>query len=155
MAAAFVAAPGREVYATPMAAWLPLNYDPAVFVGGAELPLCSGGWAPLRELSMLYRGFRAVTGTPGAFFADPVGIVRTREALLASVGEGGPCPVSREGDVAVPLGTPDWSNEHTRTVLMQCARQWVSGGKVRTVAAGVAFERRWPGGGGAEHRRHG
>lgn len=131
MSSSFVHAPRVETGGSAVDVWLRTNWDTAVFTGSDLIATQDGSRHPVKECAVAFRNFRPVTGTPGAYFADPVAVVQYRSGMLTAIE--GPAkyahPVVRKDDVLVPLGTPDWSNAQTRIVLQQSARQWVSGGR--------------------------
>lgn len=130
MAASFVHAPRVDAAGGSAAeAWLRGVWDVAAFGdGGApDMAGADGGPHAVRDVALLFRNFRRVTGAAGAYFADPVAVVRFRDALPATV-FAGPHALARGGDVLVPLGTPVWGDLGARNVLQQCAASWVSGG---------------------------
>jgi hypothetical protein len=131
MSSSFVHAPRVETGGSAVDVWLRANWDTAAFAGSDLIATHDGSRHPVKDCAVVFRNFRSVTGTPGAYFADPVTVVQYRSAMLTAIE--GPTkydhPVVRKGDVLVPLGTPAWSNAQTRVVLQQSARQWVSGAR--------------------------
>lgn len=139
MSSSFVHAPKRYVSGNAVAEWLKVSWDVSSFVGD-EIVATVEGDMPLSKAAVVFRNFRPVTGTPGAYFADPVSIVEYRGAMLTSLSNGTTYPTVRPfssgsggTDVIVPLGTPaEFSHTGaTCSVLMQAARNWVSGGHNR------------------------
>ncbi len=135
MSASFVHAPTIETGGSPVDAWLAYYWDAASFTGDETITTVDGD-LPIKEAAVVFRNFRPVTGTPGAYFADPVGLVAYRPAMHASMDAAQRHAIVRRNDVVVPLGTPSsWTGgdgtDATRTtcVLQQAARQWVSGGR--------------------------
>jgi hypothetical protein len=131
MSSSFVHAPRHDPTGSAVDVWLRANWDSAKFVSADLIATHDGSRHPVKECAVVFRNFRSVTGTPGAYFADPVAVVQYRSAMLTVID--GPAkydhPVVRQNDVLVPLGTPDWACTQTHVVLQQSARQWVSGGR--------------------------
>jgi len=94
-----------------------IDLDGAEFLGEELIPVVS---IPLRQCCLVFRNFEGRR-------AEPVGIFPMREAIRLASGEGD--DFIKPLDVCVPIGLPNLKNEHTLTVLKQCARQWVSGGR--------------------------
>lgn len=116
MSSAFTHRPTTHYGGVPVETWLRTYWDNAVFRG------------PHNKSAVAFRDFKPVHGTPGAYFATPVAIVNFREAEAIAISGSATTTVVKLNDVIVPLGDPDWSNDKTRVVLQQVARQWVSGG---------------------------
>lgn len=142
MSSSFVHAPKTNVTTgTQVDAWLEMTWDKAHFLGD-EMIVTETGSVPLSKAAVVFRNFRSATGTPGAYFADPVSIVEYRGAMLASMSHRFTYPSVRSSDttgltdVVVPLGTPvdipfhtsEESADATLGVLRQAARNWVTGG---------------------------
>lgn len=130
MSSSFVHAP-RSSGGYDVALWLKNNWDTASFSGDDLIAIHDGSRHPIKDCAVVFRNFRTVTGTPGAYFAEPVGVVQYRSAMLTAI-NGAPKyehPIVVKNDVLVPLGVPKWDNAQTRIVLQQSARQWVSGGE--------------------------
>jgi hypothetical protein len=128
MSASFVHAPTHHTTGTGVDEWLKLSWDISTFHGDTVFSTVDGD-IPAREAAVVFRNFRPVTGTPGAYFADPVALVAYRPAMRAAMGATRHTEVC-VNDVVVPLGTPaDWITEASNVVFMQTARQWVSGGR--------------------------
>lgn len=130
MSSSFVHAPRTETGGSAVDAWLRTNWDEAIFTGADLIATNDGSRHPVKECAVVFRNFRSVMGTPGAYFADPIAVVQYRSAMLTAI-EGRDKydhPVVRQNDVLIPLGTPNWNSPTARIVLQQSARQWVSGG---------------------------
>ena len=89
MSSAFVHAPTFEAGGSTVDAWLKHYWDSAVFAGDDLIAIHDGSRHPTKECAVVYRNFRPVTGTPGAYFADPVAIVQYRSGMA----KGGRDPV--------------------------------------------------------------
>ena len=130
MSSSFVHAPTFQTGGSPVDTWLSYYWDSAVFTNTDSIVTHDGTEHAVSECGVVFRNFRPVTGTPGAYFADPIAIVQYRPAMRVAM-DGAPerHAVVRKNDVVVPLGTPDFTNPKTQVVLQQAARQWVSGGR--------------------------
>ena len=134
MSASFVHAPTHHTTSQAVDEWLKATWDIASFAGGDETITTVDGDLPTKEAAVVFRNFRPVTGTAGAYFADPVALVAYRPAMRASMESGVRHAVVRHNDVVVPLGAPStWEdadgNAPTACIFKQAARQWVSGGR--------------------------
>ena len=130
MSSSFVHAPTVQAGGSPVDEWLSHYWDQAVFTNAEDNIVTHDGTEhAVSVCGVVFRRFRPVTGTPGAYFADPIAIVQYRPALRASMSTAERHAVVRKDDVVVPLGTPDFTNPKTQVVLQQAARQWVSGGR--------------------------
>ena len=131
MSSSFVHAPKVQTTGSPVDVWLKAYWDTATFVGEGSIATETGD-LPVSQTAVVFRNFRPVTGTPGAYFADPVSLVEYRPAMAASFSSGHH-PTVRGSDVVVPLGTPASLEPETANayVLQQAARNWVTGGQNR------------------------
>lgn len=93
-----------------------------------RLVASDGMMKPVRYAAVLFRGFQSAG--PRGYKATPTAIVDFREAFSATLDGRENRWGARRGDVLVPLGLLGVANTECRTVLQQCARQWVTGGAI-------------------------
>lgn len=96
----------------------------------ATILASDGEQKALRYAAVLFRKFQPVAGKEGAYTATPTAIVDFREAFPATLDGRLNRWGARRGDVLVPLGALGVNRLECRTVLQQCARQWVTGGAI-------------------------
>lgn len=111
--------------------WMHTIWDniPLGFYGGTILA-SDGEQKPLNHAAVLFRKFQSVAGRQGAYMAMPTAIVDFREAFPATLDGRLNRWGARRGDVLVPLGALGVVRPECKTVLQQCARQWVTGGAI-------------------------
>lgn len=119
MSSAFTHRPGYVGKGAAPEAWLRANWDLREAARGFTTPMLVNG-ANRSDLAIRFSKFQEQFDRPGSYIATPMEIVEFSSAFSRSLSS---------HDVLIPLLPLTPTSPINVTVLRQCARQWVTGGR--------------------------